>query len=114
VRLTRAQIGVRLICGEPLPSFGEKRIVGGANLAQRIAIGHDWLVRISGQDFGCDLVAWHGYLKESRDGGYTWGRNIVLLRIMEAALASNDWCDAVLLELERCSPKPGNGAEWHS
>src|SRR5262249_47867574 len=94
MRLTPAQIGVRLICGQRLPRFGE-RIVGQAEMKERIKIGHDWLVRTSGQDFGYDLAAWHEYLKESRDGGYTWGRNIDLPRVMKSALASDEWRDAI-------------------
>lgn len=49
------------------------------------------LVSITGEDFGYDLVAWHNHLKESRQGGYTYGRNIVVPRIMQAALASAEW-----------------------
>lgn len=52
------------------------------------------LMSITGQDFGYDLQAWHDYLKESRDGGYTWGRNIVLPKIMKDALASEEWQQA--------------------
>ena len=95
MRLTPAQIGVRLICGGRLPAFGEARLVGKADVKERIKLGRDWLVRISGKDFGYDLAAWHQYLKESRDGGYTWGRNILLPRIMKSALASGKWRDAV-------------------
>jgi hypothetical protein len=95
MRLTPAQIGVRLICGNRLPPFGEARIVGDGDMKERIKIGHDWLVRVSGKDFGYDLAAWHRYLKESRDGGYTWARTIVLPRIMESALASGEWREAV-------------------
>ena len=95
MRMTPAQIGVRLICGERLPQFGEARIVGKASMAERIEIGRRWLAQASGKDFGYDLAAWHRYLKESRDGGYTWGRNIVLPRIMQSALASSDWQAAV-------------------
>jgi hypothetical protein len=53
------------------------------------------LVQISGEDFGYDLAAWHQYLKESRDGGYTWGRNIILPRVMKLALVSDEWREAV-------------------
>jgi hypothetical protein len=95
MRLTPAQIGVQLICGKSLPPFGEARLVGKADMKERIKIGRDWLVRISGKDFGYDLAAWHHYLKESKDGGYTWGRNIELPRIMKSALASDEWRDAV-------------------
>jgi hypothetical protein len=41
------------------------------------------------------LAAWHEHLKESRDGGYTWGRNIKLPKIMKEALASRAWREAV-------------------
>jgi len=60
-------------------------------LRQRLRDGRDLLRRITGKDFVYDLTAWHNYLKESRDGGYTWGRNIVLPKIMQAALASEEW-----------------------
>jgi hypothetical protein len=41
------------------------------------------------------LTAWHNYLKESRQGGYAWGRNIRLPKIMQRALESAEWRDAV-------------------
>jgi hypothetical protein len=93
MRLTPAQLGVALICGDILPGLRGSR---DDTLAQRIKCGHDLLVSVSGKDFGYDLAAWHAYLKESRDGGYTWGRNIVLPRVMKAALASKDWHEAIL------------------
>jgi hypothetical protein len=95
MRLTPAQIGVELIFVKRLSQFAEATFGGEATMAQRIRRGHDLLVSMSGKDFGYDLVAWHQYLKESRDGGYTYGRNIILPRIMESALASKGWRDAV-------------------
>jgi len=92
MRLTPAQIAVRLICGENLPRFAQDQ---NEPLLDRIREGHDFLVRITGKDFGYDLQAWHNYLKESREGGYTYGRNIVLPRIMKAALQSFEWQKAV-------------------
>lgn len=89
MRLTPAQIAVRSICGEFLPR------VRGESLPERIQEGHDFLVRLTGKDFGYDLHAWHDHLKESREGGYTYGRNIVLPRIMQAALQSPEWHEAV-------------------
>ena len=89
MQLTPAQIAVCLICGEALPR------VRDASLPERVREGHDFLVQITGRDFGYDLRAWHDYLKESRDGGYTYGRNIVLPRIMQAALRSPEWQEAV-------------------
>lgn len=47
------------------------------------------------RDFGYDLQAWHDHLKESREGGYTYGRNIKLPKIMQAALDSPQWRAAV-------------------
>jgi len=65
------------------------KLIGAANLVSQASTGfqgHDFLVRITGRDFGYDLQAWHDYLKESREGGYTYGRNILLPRIMQAVL----------------------------
>jgi hypothetical protein len=52
-------------------------------------------MKISGTDFGYDLKAWHDHLKQSRQGGYTFGRNIELPRLMSAALQSIEWQRAV-------------------
>jgi hypothetical protein len=95
MRLTPAQIGVRLICGDKLPPPIEQEFAGRASLLARLQRGRDWLAQITGEDFGYDLLAWHEYLKVSRKGGYTWGQNIVLPRIMKQALASAAWRDAV-------------------
>jgi len=89
MRLTPAQIGVHLICGDSLPRVREKSLVA------RVRDGHDFLVRITGKDFGYDLQAWHDHLKETREGGYTYGRNILTPRIMKAALESPEWQAAV-------------------
>jgi hypothetical protein len=91
MRLTPAQIAVRLICGQDLP-HGRGWC---DSAAERVREGRDWLVRITGRDFGYDLQAWHDHLKESREGGYTYGRNIALPKIMQAALNSTAWQEAV-------------------
>jgi hypothetical protein len=72
-RLTPAQIGVLLICGQSLPPLSE-----GESLETRIRHGRTTLVKISGIDLGYDLKAWHDHLKRSRQGGYTFGRNLEL------------------------------------
>jgi hypothetical protein len=100
MRLTPAQIAVRLICGEEVPRFRAE------SMADCIRAGHDFLVRISGVDFGYDLQAWHDHLKESKQGGYTYGRNIELPRIMKAALDSTDW-QATVRSLTLCDDGPG-------
>jgi len=65
------------------------------SLVERIRQGHDFLVEIAGMDFGYNLQACHNQLKESRQGGYTYGRNITLPCVMKAALASSEWQEAV-------------------
>ena len=67
--------------------------------------GHDWLVRMTGRDFGYDLQAWHEHLKVSREGGYTYGRNIVLPKIMESAMSSPKWQEAAQRLAEHPPPK---------
>jgi hypothetical protein len=88
MRLMPSQIAVRLICGKKLPGRPW-------SLIDRIKAGHEMLTKITGQDFGYDLQQWHSHLKESREGGYTWGRHIQLPKIMEEALESRQWQDAV-------------------
>jgi hypothetical protein len=90
-RATPAQIGVRLICGERVIDVME----ASEELTERIRDGHDFLVSITGKDFGYDLAAWHDHLKETREGGYSWGRHIKLPKIMQSALASREWQEAV-------------------
>jgi hypothetical protein len=99
MRLTPAQGAVILICGEPLPSLARTP----DDMHKRLRMGHDLLVRLTSQNFGYDLQAWHDYLKESRDGGYTYGRNIDLPKIMKAALASPEW-HATAARLARQNP----------
>ncbi len=90
MRLTPAQIAIRLICGRSLrPRIKEQ------SLRERIVDGHRLLVKITGKDFDYDLQEWHDHLKESRQGGYTYGRNIHLPRIMKDAMASTEWREAV-------------------
>ena len=90
MRLTPAQMAVHLLCGLRLPPFAPT----SDDICERMREGHDDLVQMTGRDFGYDLQAWHNHLRESREGGYTYGRNIVLPRIMQAALQSAEWQDA--------------------
>src|SRR4051794_8233671 len=89
MRLTPSQIGVRLICGQGIHR------VWVESLVQRVREGRDFLVRITGKDFGYDLQAWHDHLKESREGGYPYGRNVVFPRIMQPAPQSPSCHEAV-------------------
>ncbi|MDB2685909.1 hypothetical protein N9Y42_01750 [Mariniblastus sp.] len=89
--MTPAQIGVHLICGKaPSPR-------APATLRKQLQEGREMLRSITGQDFGFDLQAWHDYLKETRDGGYTWNRTVVLPKIMQAALKNKRWLDTAAL-----------------
>ena len=90
MRLTPAQLGVQLICGSDWMPGASRQ-----SLSERIQEGRRMLCQLTGKDFRYDLTAWHDHLKESREGGYTWGRNIVLPRIMKAALASKEWRQAI-------------------
>jgi hypothetical protein len=92
MRLTPAQIAVRLICGARLPRFRPSK---DDSLIGRVQEGRALLVEITGMDFGYDLQAWHDHLKESRQGGYTYGRNVSLPRLMKGALESAEWQEAV-------------------
>lgn len=85
--MTPAQIAVHLICGKA-PGYLRHRYT---TLRERLPEGREALVRLTGRDFAYDLAAWHAHLKESREGGYTWARNIDLPRVMKEALASPEW-----------------------
>jgi hypothetical protein len=91
MRLTPAQMAVRLICGIKLPAY----VPCSDEIYERIREGHDDLVRLTGKDFRYDLEAWHNYLKEAREGGYSYGRNIVLPKMMKTAMESAEWQQAV-------------------
>jgi hypothetical protein len=96
MRLTPAQIAVHLICGSDPAPWSERTI------RQQLRDDREMLRSITGQDFGYDLQAWHDYLKETKDGGYTWNRTIDLPKVMQAALANQEWLDTVLV-LEQSS-----------
>ena len=91
MRLTPAQIAVHLICGvDPLPPGLPQR-----TLRERLRDGREKLRTISGQDFGFDLQKWHDHFKESRQGGYTWNRSVELPKVMQRALANQEWLNTV-------------------
>ena len=89
MRLTPAQFAVHLICGEDAVPWND------LSLVEQLTQGHQELCLITGQDFEFDLQRWHDYLKESRDGGYTWNRSIDLPKIMQRALENPEWHETV-------------------
>lgn len=97
MRATPAQLAVRQICGQPVWRECSRSV------EERLQSGHEFLVDLTGVDFGYDLQAWHDHLKESRDGGYTYARNNPLPRIMQDALQSEEWQAAVARLTKRCS-----------
>lgn len=109
MRLTPAQLAVHLICGEvSLPRSNQQ------SLREQLCDGREMLRSITGQDFGFDLQKWHDYLKEAKDGGYTWNRNIKLPKIMKSALANREWLDAVAaIESKRATGKPQQQKRSH-
>lgn len=105
MRLTPAQIAVHLICGDdPSPPGWPQR-----TLREQLRDGREMLRSLSGQDFGFDLQKWHDYLKESKDGGYTWNRSIDLPKVMKAALANQAWHDMVAV-IEAAANNAVNGS----
>lgn len=88
MHITPAQMAVYLICGHDLPR-GRKR-----SLMENMKDGRAMLVRLAGVDYGYDLQRWHDHLKSiprAESSGYTWNRTIVLPKVMENALASEEW-----------------------
>ena len=91
MRLTPAQMAVRLISGQQ-PPMGPRQ-----PLEQRMREGRAMLTRIAKVDYGYDLQRWHDHLKRvprSESLGYTWNRTIALPKVMKEALASEEWRSA--------------------
>jgi len=59
---------------------------------ERIQEGHEFLVSITGQDFGFDPQRWHDYLRETKAGGYRWGG---IAKRIARATTDPEWCRAV-------------------
>ena len=89
MHLTPSQGAVELLCGNNLP-VGQPR-----PLKECIVEGRRILAQIAGVDFEYDLQRWHDHLKVTRAGGYTWNRTIALPKVMQAAVASDEWQAAV-------------------
>ena len=93
MRLTPAQCGMHALLGHFLP-MGMPR---EWSLAERIQHGRNFLMRITGQDFGYNAMRWHDYLWDSDAGGYRWSRRSrdKWRRQVEAAISSHKWQQAV-------------------
>ena len=68
------------------------------SLAEGIARGRQQLARMTGRDFGYDLMAWHNHLVESNVGGYrSAGRHGGYPDAIQRALGNREWQAAVRL-----------------
>ena len=85
MRATLGQLAVVLLCGEELPLSNRR------TLAERIVEGRRLLVQITGRDYGFDPRRWHEHLKETGQGGYSWRSDHVVPRVLQEALASEEW-----------------------
>ena len=103
VRLTPAQCAMYALLGHLLP-MGMPR---DWSVAQRIKHGHEFLVKITHQDFGYDAMRWHDYLWDSGAGGYRWSRRSreKWARQVEAAISDPVWQEAIR-ELDRTATEP--------
>ncbi|WP_425396635.1 hypothetical protein [Aeoliella sp.] len=95
MRLTPAQVAIRLITGESL-----RMATRDMTKAQRIREGHRMLVRICHCDHGYDLLAWHKELRKSNAGGYNWGGREGIPDRIQNALDDSNWRETVA-ELKR-------------
>jgi hypothetical protein len=67
------------------------------DLKSDIQRGREWLVQITGQDFGYDAVRWHSYLWETNAGGYRWSRRSPKKweRHVQVGMSRPGWAEAV-------------------
>jgi hypothetical protein len=98
VRLTPAQVGMSLL-------LGGAGWLSTDDLKADIRRGREWLVRITGEDFGYDALRWHEYLWERDAGGYRWSRRSPdkWARHVRAGMDRPEWAEAVqeLAEADR-------------
>jgi hypothetical protein len=89
------------------PSFVPASMPRDWSVAQRIKHGHEFLVKITHQDFGYDAMRWHDYLWDSGAGGYRWSRRSreKWARQVEAAISDPVWQEAIR-ELDRTATEP--------
>ena len=67
MKLTPAQVAMAQLHGRQLP-MGPRKEVRDRVLARR-----EFLVQITGRDFGYDAFQWHEYLWDTDAGGYDMG-----------------------------------------
>lgn len=106
MRLTPAQVGMECLLGTTNPWLLAK---SGGTRKLAIRCGREFLVQITGQDFGYDAVRWHEYLWATDDGSYRWCRRSPgnYLRQVRRAVADPGRAEAVAeLEAEEAELGP--------
>lgn len=89
MRITPSQGSMLFFCGKEYPRFPK------GTLEERIARGHELLMRYSDEDLGSDLIAWHEFLIDCDTGGYKWGDgHISVKKEIDIALKNADWIKA--------------------
>jgi hypothetical protein len=66
-------------------------------IRDRIRSGREFLVSITGRDFGYDALRWHEYLWDTDAGGYRWSRRSreKWARLAVTAMDDTGWRQAV-------------------
>jgi hypothetical protein len=66
------------------------------DLIADIQQGREWLVQVTGQDFGFDAWRWHAYLRASDEGGYRWSnKHLGMPRRIAEATHNPEWRAAI-------------------
>lgn len=90
MRMLPLQIDMYQLCGQSM-LFVEPVENG---LRQRVLDARESLVEQTGQDFGCDLDAWHEFL--CKGDGYKWSNiHLSIASAIRKALEDPDWIAAV-------------------
>jgi hypothetical protein len=78
------------LLGEWLPRVPEQTV------KERIAEGHRFLVKVTGEDFGLDPQRWHEHLCQTDAGGYRWSnKHLGMPKRIARALNDPEWLAAV-------------------
>ncbi|WDE96343.1 hypothetical protein PQO03_11545 [Lentisphaera profundi] len=93
MRLTPIQIALHFLCGSTPGMFEIK--VKSMSLAQIITEGREELIKITGQDFEYNLIAWHEYLLNHKEVGYPYDSSDGIPKLITSTLESDNWKNAV-------------------
>lgn len=103
MRATPSQVAMILILGRHIPMMRFE------SLEKKLRKGREWLVSITGQDFGYDVARWHIHLIKTNAGGYKWSnKHNGFAAMVKLAMANPQWQMAVeaLIQQESRPPSP--------